>query len=61
MWNDGEVSAISHRSRKVLEVFEIPQVPDESFRMQSMVGSDLCDHRDCHSYDISIFHLSHIY
>lgn len=29
MWNDSEVLAISHVSRKVLEAFEIPQVPDE--------------------------------
>lgn len=41
MWNDKGVSAISHIGRKVLEAFEIPQLPDESFRMWIMVGSDL--------------------
>lgn len=41
MWNGGGVSAISHVSKKVLKAFEIPQVPDKSFRMRIMVGSDL--------------------
>lgn len=40
-WIVGDISAIYHVSRKALEAFEILQVPDESFGMQSMVGSNL--------------------
>lgn len=43
----GEEPAICHVSRKVLEAFKIPQVPDESFGMPSMVSSELRDSKDC--------------